>query len=576
MNRSKLSLKLLVVSSLSLLLIGAFLGYVEFDILRAIARPALTGVFMTNEMYTLMNLDLTETSFIVEHIILFLSGTMLFILGLYIVWFRATFSEAIALWKNNKLKILMISSIMFVSCIVVFSSFYMIPNSLIVRDEESVYTMLLIVFLINFFAFVVLFLCTKWIGKSELEKNTSIKSTVLWSGLLAVIITIFYYLIASDLRVFVDSLLPLGGAGEVTLVGWKRITYIFITFGSLLTASTGAFIIYSLKPKPLSNILVPSVLMIVAIILGQSYVNYANEKFDMRFKSLSEAAGLTVLATPPAQQRILYLNDNNRSTLISQDRRSSKFIRGFDKEEKIDLIEENKEKLSMYLQRGQNTFYSDTAMSALIKINELDFDITEYRKNCLNSMYHRGQIIHAIKLFVSAIKMPVTEANLHFLNEISNEDVFHISGQSAYVLSELWANFANEKKARYFYDKAGKEEQSESWEELLKQNRFNKGKLTGKIRGLNAHAKVVLIESSKYNDGSFYDDEFHNVKAVQNLSEQGEFLFENLVNGEYTLAIIIPDPQMRDLKSNVNRSYSISENMPEFKDIDILISSAAL
>ncbi len=588
MNGSQISVKGLSVSVLALLLIGAYIGYLIMDILMAVASPRFStdSFLMSQTMATLygplLNKETMGADMVSKHPVAFLVSHALLLVALYVYWLTRAFDKLNRLWEHNKITVSLVAIVVLILQLLLLSGYLFGMEKLFNIDvphrvSPSSWGMY---FLFALLVFWVLSLGSELMGKDGSQKSIDHKKVLGHAFAASILSIVVQYSLINAFDGFMVSLTVLWGPGEGTLEGWQTIYLIMISFCALIYAFTGSLIIYILKPKPLRNIMAPLIVMAIALLAGQTLTNYLNNTLDMRYTSLNEAAGLNILDTPPPAKRFLLLNDNagndtNSTVIVEWNRRVDKLVYADDLNESVDLVEANVENLKKYIQKDVHTHYSNVAVDALKEIKKIDLDIDGYREVSLESMYKGGTFMNAILLTLTLNNnIPVTENNLRFIQALSNEDDFYIAGDNAYLLARLWISFEDEKKAKYFYDRATATSTSrfrwyDSWDELLQQYRFNKGRISGKVSGLDQPTQVVLVDCKTPDKQATLS--FYKIKAVATTSDTGEFSFENLVKGEYTLAVVIPDSKQIINKPEEVVHISISEERPEVDDLSIVI-----
>lgn len=574
MNTPSAETNRIPTATLLFLLLGALLGYTITFILAAIAVPDFTNAYMTKEMFALISQR--------DPFVLFLSSNSVMtvvysMIGVYIVllsmWIKNLF-PGVTLWSKNNLQVMFFFLLFLVAFTAMFILFFAFTGGIFSMTDGPATSFNTVFALIGMpMALWILLYSSARIDKRSGKEYADFKNIVVLGITGSVVIFIFQAYLAIVSETFFSSIWALGGAGEPTNIGWYRAALSMILFGALTTGFLGAFITWLIRPKPIKNLMVPIILIAVTVIAGESFQRYADNELDMRFDSLNDAAGLTVLPKEPKPVSIAVLDNKQPLNTSRWDIRAKNIYGGIAPSQTVDLIPENVEKLENYIDKQRYTYYTDTAMSAMAEITKRQWDLNAFRTASFDNIHNNGSILQSMILLASSSMLPVTEANRKFLDRLSDEKVFKIQGVPAYRLAKSWIAFGDEEKAKQFYSKIGeqsKHDNYETWEKLIEKHRFSTGMISGKIHGVPAGTKIALVAESE-NLNLTKPHSFHRIKAVRTLRENGAFDFDHLVAGEYVLAVLFPDANIEAAKVTGGNVFSITDNTPSYEDVVISI-----
>lgn len=548
MQSSQLKLKNLVIISTFLLLFGAFIGYCIVQILAAIATPNFNDYFISKELYSLMfgagqsfETQFGFGIFIADHIALFSVLFILLFFSFFYLWLKLILPETAPAWKANRPRVFFISIFILMSLTYIFNSaFFSLNNSIFeissIDIPQSSAPALSLLF--TFTAFLVLFSSVRWIEILAVTEQHSYGKIILFSLIGTGVVGLFNFYLATLSEQFFKSMFALGSAGEATMLGWERIHFSVIFISAISLAFLGSFTTCLLKPKPLQNLFIPLVLAALIVIPGQYFMHYSNNTLDMQYSTLATAANLNKLPQATAESTIIIL-DNVSPVNIEKISFRSENIYGVAPSGPIDLIPENNQRLIDYIQKDRFTYYTDTAMNALVEISKRHWDMERFRDANQHAIDNNGGIIYGMILLASLTDAPASEGNKTILSQLSDESKYMINGKSAYRIAKAWITFGNIDKARYFYDKAIKTMDKNDivkWETLLTKYRYNNGRIIGNFSTAPIGSKVALISGETDRLPSF-----HNIKSIAVLDESKNFLFDHLPAGKYTLAVMLPD-----------------------------------
>ncbi len=194
------------------------------------------------------------------------------------------------------------------------------------------------------------------------------------------------------------------------------------------------------------------------------------------------------------------------------------------------------------------------------KLNELSFKLIKNRASGIYSIY----------LLQASKHLPINNKNRKFLEKLSDTKLFYISDYCKYLLSQSWISFGDENRAKELYNSINKSihpQDYKSWDTLLKKYRFNSGQISGVVNGLDKDFKLMLINSDSTID---LNNQFYKIKDIITIKDK--FNFTNLLEGNYTLAILLKD-DMNITNVKGAKSFNISKDIPIYNEINITIIS---
>jgi hypothetical protein len=534
-----------LLSTLLFMLIGMIAGFAVSALLSAIALPKFDNLYMSRELFGLMDMSRSDLlQFSMHNVYGVLTVVGIVIAVLVLVWLSWLFRQG-RLGGSGKRVFLLVYPLMLVSALSVLALFYsfigsdvfVIHGSSLPDPTDSALPALLL-----FGAMVMLLGSINEVDRLSGRTYVGKKRVAIMALAGTAVIILYHLYLATVTRPFFSALFALGGAGETTVQGWHRVYLFMSLFGALIVGTLGAFLTWLARPKS-GGMVAVALLAIMTVVAGEGFRYYTDDQLDMRFDTLNDAALLTQLRSVPADRKIILFDGAEQPNVVDWPVRSTTIMGISSPFQTVDLIDENREKLKDYIENGRYTYYTDAALNALVELSKRSWNLSAYRENEFYVIERRANILHALILLASAEQMPVNDENRDFLRKLSDEERFVIRGQSAYRLAKLWIAFGDTTRAEHFYAMVGDIGTSQKvlpFEALLAANRVNSGKIAGVVNGMPPGSKLALITGDSTTDLS-RDYAFSSIKAVTSLDGEGTFTFENLLPGQYLLALLLPE-----------------------------------
>ena len=537
--------------TLLFMLIGVIFTLAGVSILLNVSHPKIKDLLLTHEMYTLiMTKSYLVENFFEVNVVL----TLLYILSTLLIT-KLLFPQVIFLKKNNLKMLGLLSSFYILLNALLFSFIYIFYISKKLDLEFIGITVLL---------FLTLFIANKINEISKTSSATSTKKLLLYTVVLALI----PFLITENRWDYTfNTLTLLGGVGEITTQGIYEAGYIMGIFTLLIFAIVGSSLTLFIKQKFDLALLVPLTLSLALIAFSQSRSNF-QDAHDLSVYSLNDAAGL--------QSDIKADNQLARIYLLNKDNVKFHFWGRSDQtltlsNSKIDLTQENFQRLQTYIDKKELMAYTFEAINAQLAITKTEWELNKYRELSMKNIDKNGHVINTIFLLVSLNSLPVTQENRLLLEQLSDEKKYHIGKVVSEHLAKLWISFGDIKRAKHFYTKA---DFKESFQDLVKEHNFNKGIISGTIKAPNCFSKIGLFKQDKSTKTLRNQrSDFMKIKDIKSLKPDGTFEFTNLVKGEYKLLIYSKQKCKMTERSSISgvKDFIISSQTPVYSDVNITI-----
>jgi len=529
----------IVLFSIAGIVGGLLISFILFSV----AIPKYSLIYMSQEMYSLMVIESVEY-------ILSLKDSMeyasIFYILLMFIATRMIFSK-IELFNRDNIKINLLILVIF---ILIGLSVYLFTMPI---DKLP---MAISLFIILFTIFYI---------SNKIDKNEILYSELLVYTIFSTIVILFFGLhLINIISNSISSMEILSNTSEAVKSGFIKLTFIIVGVAFLMHIFIASVIITSIKNLKRFNILA-TLLILFVVIVNYSFQTYL-ENHDMNRASLNQVANLTILKERPKPHRVLILDKQQHIEEVKiRVPNHSLFNRVSTQPQEIDLIADNIPKLEEYIYGRDFRYFTSSAMETLLQISIRMWDIEKFREVSFELIENRGDVLYSMVLLHSLQMLPINETNRQFLEKLSDKSRFYISSDAAYTLSKAWISFGDEERAKEFYDMST---QNDSWDKLLEKYRFNSGKISGLINNLPYKSKLALIESSNYI--SF-------VRGLDSIKDiiltKDKFSFSNLVEGNYTLALILENSDINISDIIGTRSFVISKETPIYSDINITIIS---
>ena len=382
-------------------------------------------------------------------------------------------------------------------------------------------------------------------GKSLEFKSLGLRSFLAAGLLLAAMIPLSLFT-----HYFYESFLnmAIGGAGEPTRLGFRRLTFgLGIKLGIPLAVVGGAFT--AMIPKGVSRrtrvyaLTIPLFFILSTWGAGKAFEKYAHKVWDMDKASLKEAASLIKKDPPPSPRIALLLREAQKG---KGSRIEFRWQPNFSSSKDVDLIPENLPKLNDYLKATEGSWTSFTydAMQARYEIASRHWLVEDLRDILMENSLKKGSLLNSMLLLTYLSHSPVTAKNRQILEYLSDGGQFIVKGRACLRMARAWVAMGEPEKAKGFYQCAEKSLAQKQLEGFTLSERpaFIQGRVTGRIEGevtLRARLSVLYLGGEKDPEGTLTSFVSTRVKAAVDLEEDGSFSFADLPEGRYGLALLL-------------------------------------
>ncbi len=402
--------------------------------------------------------------------------------------------------------------------------------------------------------------------------DRAIKRVLARGFITGVIFSLLYILRTYFIDYFEQIFSVLNGADSFTVLGLKRMLVFGAIEEAIFFSCIGTLLIMML-PRTKTRVrvkqaLFPILLFAAYVTCGFIFVYYCNTALDMRYASLSEAASLTVFNEEDRSRAQFVLTD------IKHKKKEPKHVHTdccCHSTGEHFYLEENVKKLNDYLDRqnGKITVYTFEAMEMRRRIAESYWLVDESREIMMKNIKGKADLFNSYELLRSLIHAPVTEQNRKLLENLSDEEQFHIGKLGGSLkLAKLWASFSEKEKSETWfawYKKARIEMYMEEQEGDYAFASMTDGRLSGRVKGSEIKgARVGLFmfwKDDSLNSGGKLRI-YGKPRAAMELRTDGIFEFTNLIEGSYYFGLLLP----RDVKGQFDVKgggvFEISEKTP--------------
>ncbi len=337
-------------------------------------------------------------------------------------------------------------------------------------------------------------------------------------------------------------------SGETSILGFKYLGLMMVTMltvcGCMVAGLTLGF-------APVNRdwgyryrrLILPGALAVVCLLSVLGINQHAAVKYDLDKKDLAQAAGLSSSAEQ-SKTILLFKSADNSSGVLLQEWPMA--VEGYSMMGKniVTLSEENLTRIIKYIDNHPDgSIYKYTAFDVLFKGYHALWDIELGREYQFKASFHL--MLPRIMMISSMKSLPVTDRNIGYLRAFSDEKIWYFGKKIIPKIAAGFIHFNMFDEAGQWIKKAEqlKSDQSEisDWIVIPAAPMLTAGKITGgiKVNGyIPANTKVALFSADLTGDKiSMWNQPISMVDA-RALDQEGRFLFKNLGQGKYTLALM--------------------------------------
>ncbi|MBI4822683.1 MAG: hypothetical protein HY805_00405 [Nitrospirae bacterium] len=344
-----------------------------------------------------------------------------------------------------------------------------------------------------------------------------------------------YFIMIAETEVLDKSVEPsmLG----IKMLGYGLMAMFCILFGIIAMLTVSLSPTYRTKTQRLIRLVFPVTLfLIVAVVITFLYQN-ADRKYDLGKKDIGEAVGIPDKAS--SSKTILLFKGKKPADIVIQEWPLQVSGYGVFTKGTIELSYENLKKAQDYLKAHKEGSIFNNAIREMLykgyyalwdvnKAMEMQFSISEHLMLARMIMLNRLQAV------------PITTENLRYLKAYADESRWYVGGKSNLNIATAFIHFGMPEEADAWLKKA--KEKGQDISEVKIETVQTKGKVSGRIT-LNkgnplSIAKVAILKYQGTLDKIEDWTLISKLLDVRQLDSQGRFVFDNLGDGQYLLAIM--------------------------------------
>lgn len=372
-------------------------------------------------------------------------------------------------------------------------------------------------------------------------------------------------------------------SGETSFLGFKYLGLMMVT---MLTVCGCIVAALTLSLAPVNRdwsyrcrrLILPAALAFVCLLSVLGINQHAAVKYDLDKKDLAQAAGLSSSAER-SKTILLFKSADNSSDVLLQEWPMA--VEGYSMMGKniVTLSEENLTRIIKYIDNHPDgSVYKYTAFDVLYKGYHALWDIERGKEYQFEASLHL--LLPRIMMISSMKSLPVTDRNIGYLRAFSDEKTWYVGKKIARKIAAGFIHFNMFDEAGQWIKKAEelKPDQSESSDRIVipAVPMLTAGKVTGgiKVNGdIPANTKIALFSADLMGDKiSIWNQPISMVDAHA-LDQEGRFLFNNLGQGKYVLALMT---ESEIVPFNISADRIKVKNLPGPIELDIENSVADL
>jgi len=369
-------------------------------------------------------------------------------------------------------------------------------------------------------------------------------------GALAGILTagLFFSLDWSFNRFFILISEVFDRSGDTSFLGFKYLGLMLATMLALCGCIV-ALLTLSLAPvyrdwrSRLRRLILPAALTLVCLLSVLGINQHAAVKYDLDKKDLARAAGLSSSAEP-SKTILLFKSTDNGSDVLLQEWPMAVDSYSMMGQNIVTLSEENLTGIIEYIDNHPHgSVHNYTALDILYRGYLALWDIERGKEYQFEASRHLQ--LPRIMMISSIKSLPVTDRNIGYLRAFSDEKTWSVGKKIAPKIAAGFIHFNLFDEAGQWIKKTAalNPDPSESNDRIVipAAPMLTAGQVTGAIKvngGIPANTRIALFSADLMRDKVSMWNQPISMVAAHALDQEGRFLFNNLGQGTYVLALM--------------------------------------